>query len=98
VTNDLGKRPHIALWVYRRVAAITIKLVLRLAHDDGSCGASAFAQACAALLLKGDVEDPMTEIMVDKIVALEKAGEYDASRLAELILNDLVDDGLDAAS
>jgi hypothetical protein len=47
----------------------------------------------ATLLLKGDVDDPMTGI-VDKIVALAKAGEHDANRLAEQVLNDLVDDGL----
>ena len=50
----------------------------------------------ATLLLKGDVDDPMTGI-VDKIVALAKAGEHDADRLVELVLNDLVDDGLAAA-
>jgi hypothetical protein len=59
---------------------------------------SAFHKVCDALLLKGDVEDPMTEIIVDKIIALGRAGEYDANRLAELVLNDLVDDGLAAAS
>jgi hypothetical protein len=42
--------------------------------------------------------DPMTGIIVDKIVVLAKAGEHDADRLAELVLNDLVDDGLAAAS
>jgi hypothetical protein len=44
-------------------------------------------------LLKCDVDDPMTEIIVNKIVVLRKAGGYDADRLAELVLNDLVDDG-----
>jgi hypothetical protein len=58
---------------------------------------AAFYRVCDALLLKGDVEDPMTEVIVEKIVALAKAGEYDANRLAELVLNDLVDDGLSAA-
>jgi hypothetical protein len=55
---------------------------------------SAFQKACDALLLKCDVDDPMTEIIVNKIVALAKAGEHDADRLAEHVLNDLVDDGL----
>jgi hypothetical protein len=59
---------------------------------------SAFKQVCDALLLRCDVDDPMTEIIVTKIVALAKAGERDANRLAELVLNDLADDGLDAAS
>jgi transposase len=36
---------------------------------------SAFQKACDALLLKCDVDDPMTEIIVNKIVALAKAGE-----------------------
>jgi hypothetical protein len=36
----------------------------------------------------------MTELIVDKIVALSKAGEHNADRLAEHVLNDLVDDGL----
>jgi hypothetical protein len=58
---------------------------------------SAFHQVCDALLLN-DVDDPLTEIIVNKIVALAKAGEHDASRLAELVLNDLADDGLPAAS
>jgi hypothetical protein len=54
---------------------------------------AAFYKVCDALLLKGDIDDPITEIIVDKIVALAKAGEHDADRLAELVLNDLVDDG-----
>jgi hypothetical protein len=45
-------------------------------------------------LLNGDVDDPMTEVVVDRIVAPAKAGEHDADRLAEQVLNDLVDDGL----
>ena len=40
----------------------------------------------------------MTEIIITKIVALAKSGEHDASRLVELVLNDLADDGLPAAS
>jgi hypothetical protein len=59
---------------------------------------SAFKQVCDALLLRCDVDDPMTEIIVTKIVALAKAGEHDANRPAELVLNDLADDGLSAAS
>jgi hypothetical protein len=59
---------------------------------------SAFKQVCDAVLLRCNVDDPMTEIIVTKIVALAKAGEDDANRLAELVLNDLADDGLAAAS
>jgi hypothetical protein len=59
---------------------------------------AAFKKVCDTLLLKCDVDDPMTEIIVAKIVALAEAGEHDADRLAELVLNDLVDDGLAAGS
>jgi hypothetical protein len=59
---------------------------------------SAFHKLCDALMLRCDGDDPMTEIIVTKIVALAKAGEHDASRLVELVLNDLADDGLPAAS
>jgi hypothetical protein len=58
---------------------------------------TAFHQVCDALLLKGDVEDPMTGAVVDKIFALGKAGEYDANRLAELVLDHFADDGMAAA-
>jgi hypothetical protein len=53
---------------------------------------SAFHKVCDALSLKGDVDDQMTEIIANKIVALAKAGEHDADRLAELVLTDLADD------
>jgi hypothetical protein len=59
---------------------------------------SAFYKVCDALLLKGEVDDPMTEIIVEKIMALGKAGEHDADRLAELVLNDFMDDRLAEAS
>ena len=52
---------------------------------------SAFHKVCDALSLKGDVDDQMTEIIANKIVALAKAGEHDADRLAELVLRDLAD-------
>jgi hypothetical protein len=35
---------------------------------------------------------PVTEVVLNKIVALAKAGEHDAGRLAELVLNESVDD------
>jgi hypothetical protein len=54
----------------------------------------AFYRVCDALLLNGDVDDPMTEVVVNKIVALAKAGEHDADRLAEHVLDDLIDDTL----
>jgi hypothetical protein len=58
----------------------------------------AFHKVCDALLPKGDVDDPMTEIVANKIVALAKAGERDANRLAELVPIDLADDGRAAAT
>jgi hypothetical protein len=58
---------------------------------------SAFHQVCDALLFN-DIDDPLTKIIVNKIVALAKAGEHDASRQAELVLNDLANGGLPAAS
>jgi hypothetical protein len=63
-------------------------------HEHIEAMRAAFYRVCDALLLNGDVDDPMTEVVVDKIVALAKAGEHDAGRLAEHVLNDLVDDGL----
>jgi hypothetical protein len=53
---------------------------------------SAFHRVCEVLLLKCDGEDPMTEIIVRKIIKAAKAGEHDTDRLAALVLNDLVDD------
>ena len=52
---------------------------------------SAFHRVCEVLLLKCDKEDPMTEVIVRKIVAAAKAGEYDTHRLAMQVLNDLTD-------
>jgi hypothetical protein len=48
---------------------------------------SAFHKLCDALMLRCDGDDPMTEFIVTKIVALAKAGEHDANRLVELVLN-----------
>ena len=56
--------------------------------------AQLFYKVCDALLLKCDSDDPMTEIIVNKIVALAKTGERDADRLAARVLNDLADDAV----
>jgi hypothetical protein len=53
---------------------------------------SAFQKVCEVLLLKCDREDPMTEVIVSKIVAAANAGEHDTHRLAVQVLNDLTDD------
>jgi hypothetical protein len=58
---------------------------------------AAFRKVCDALLLKCDRDDPMTDVIVDKVVAFSNEGERDANRLADLVLNDLADDGLAAA-
>jgi hypothetical protein len=63
-------------------------------HEHIEAMRTAFHRVCDALLLNGDVDDPMTEVVVNKIVALAKAGEHDADRLVEHVLNDLIDDGL----
>jgi hypothetical protein len=58
---------------------------------------AAFHRVCDALLLEDDRGDLMTEEIAAKIIELAEAGEHDAQRLAEVVLNDLVDDGLAAA-
>jgi hypothetical protein len=58
---------------------------------------AAFRNVCDALMLRCDVDDPMMEVIVAKIVALAEAGEHDANRLSELVLYDIADDGLAAA-
>jgi hypothetical protein len=63
-------------------------------HEHIEAMRAAFYKVCDALLLNGDVDDPMTEVVVEKIVALAKAGEHDADRLAGHVLNDLIVDDL----
>jgi hypothetical protein len=53
---------------------------------------AAFQRVCDILQLKCDKDDPMTEVIVNKIVALAKAGEHDADRLASKVLADFADD------
>jgi hypothetical protein len=53
---------------------------------------TAFYEVCDALQLRCDKDDPMTEIIVSKIIALATAGEHDADRLAMRVLNDLADE------
>jgi hypothetical protein len=53
-------------------------------HEHIEAMRAAFYKVCDALLLNGDVDDPMTEVVVDKIVALAKAGEHNVDRLALL--------------
>jgi hypothetical protein len=54
---------------------------------------SAFYKVCDALQLTCGVDDPMTEIIANKIVAAAKAGEHDADHLARVVLAELVDKG-----
>jgi hypothetical protein len=44
---------------------------------------TAFHIVCDSLQLECDVSDPITEIIVTKIIALAKAGEHNADRLVE---------------
>jgi hypothetical protein len=63
-------------------------------HEHIEAMRAVFHKVCDALSLNGHVDDPMTELVVNKIVALAEAGKHDADQLAEHVLNDLVDDGL----
>jgi hypothetical protein len=54
---------------------------------------SAFQKVCDVLQLKCEVGDPMTEIIVNKIVAAANGGEHDPDRLTGLVLADLVRNG-----
>ena len=58
---------------------------------------AAFYKVCEALMLKCDMDDPMTEVIVSKIFALGKTGDHDVDGLAELVLNDIAGDGQAAA-
>jgi hypothetical protein len=46
----------------------------------------AFQKVCRVLRINGDVNDPMTELIVTKIVGLAKAGDNDADRLCSKVL------------
>jgi hypothetical protein len=48
-----------------------------------------FDRVCAALQLSCNVDDPLTELIVEKIVALARAGEVEPDRLCKLVLQDL---------
>jgi hypothetical protein len=50
---------------------------------------SAFHKVCGALELRCTVDDPMTEVIVSKIVTIGKTGEFDADQLCEAVLGDL---------
>jgi hypothetical protein len=50
---------------------------------------SAFRKVCDALQLNCDPSDPMTEIIVMKIVEIAKGGELDPDRLCNRVLLEL---------
>jgi hypothetical protein len=54
---------------------------------------SAFDKVCDALQLTCEVDDRMTEIIANKIVAAGEAGEHDPDRLSSLVLAELADTG-----
>jgi hypothetical protein len=49
----------------------------------------AFQKVCHALRVNGDMNDPMTELIVTKIVGLAKAGDYDPDRLCSKVLTSM---------
>ena len=58
---------------------------------------AAFHRVCDVLQLDCGREDPMTEIIVMKIVELAKIGQYDAVEVSECVLAELkVSHGADA--
>jgi hypothetical protein len=50
---------------------------------------AAFRRVCDVLQLNGNTEDPLTELVVLKIVELAKAGELDPERLCIDVLAEL---------
>ena len=52
---------------------------------------AAFHRICGVLQLNSDADDPMTEMVVTKIVELAKAGELDPERLCIAVLADWSD-------
>jgi hypothetical protein len=50
---------------------------------------AAFARVCDVLQLNGNTEDPLTELVVLKIVKLAEAGEADPGRLCIDVLAEL---------
>jgi hypothetical protein len=50
---------------------------------------AAFRRVCDILQLNCEADDPMTEIVVMKIVELAKAGELDPERLCLAVIADL---------
>jgi hypothetical protein len=52
---------------------------------------AAFHRVCDILQLNCDADDPMTEIVVMKIVELAKAGQLDPERLCLVVMADLDD-------
>jgi hypothetical protein len=52
-------------------------------------GRGGISSECDVLQLNGNTEDPLTELVVMKIVKLAKAGEVDPERLCIDVLADL---------
>ena len=53
---------------------------------------SVLEKVCDALHLKGERDDPMTDIIADRVIALWRTGEHDPVKMASRVLNDLADD------
>jgi len=63
------------------------KYVVDPAHIEAM--RSAFHKACDVLQLRYDVDDPVTALIVMKIVEHAKAGELDPDRLCSRVLRDI---------
>jgi hypothetical protein len=63
------------------------KYVVDPAHIEAM--RSAFYRICDVLQLSGGVEDPLTELIVVKIIDFAKAGELDPDRLCSRVLLEL---------
>jgi hypothetical protein len=63
------------------------KYVVDPAHIEAM--RSAFRKVCDSLRLSCDANDPVTEMIVMKIVELTKAGELDPDRLCSQVLLEL---------
>jgi hypothetical protein len=63
------------------------KYVVVPAHIEAA--REAFRRVCEALQLNCGTEDPMTEIVVEKILNLAKVGESDPTRMCAAVLAEL---------
>jgi hypothetical protein len=58
---------------------------------------SAFRMICDALRLNCDADDPVTDVIVLKIMEIAKTGEHDPVRISDRVLSDINAQAVDAA-